>query len=37
MIANRPPLEDGELVLGDEPGLGWELDWDYIDRYRVNQ
>jgi L-alanine-DL-glutamate epimerase-like enolase superfamily enzyme len=37
MIANRPPLENGELVLGDEPGLGWELDWDYIDRYRVKQ
>lgn len=35
MIANRPPLEDGELVLGDQPGLGWELDWDYIGRYRV--
>jgi L-alanine-DL-glutamate epimerase-like enolase superfamily enzyme len=35
MIANRPRLENGELALGDAPGLGWELDWDYIDRYRV--
>lgn len=35
MIANRPRLERGELVLGSKPGLGWELDWDYISRYRV--
>jgi len=35
LIANRPPLEDGELVLSDAPGLGWELDHDYIDRHRV--
>lgn len=35
LIANRPPLEDGELVLTDEPGLGWVLDPDYIERYRV--
>jgi L-alanine-DL-glutamate epimerase-like enolase superfamily enzyme len=35
MIANRPRLEGGELVLSSKPGLGWELDWDYIGRYRV--
>lgn len=35
LIANRPPLEAGELVLSDAPGLGWELDWDYIGRYLV--
>lgn len=35
LIANRPRLEHGELVLGSEPGLGWELDWDYVGRYRV--
>jgi L-alanine-DL-glutamate epimerase-like enolase superfamily enzyme len=35
MIANRPPLEGGELVLGHAPGLGWDLDWDYINRHRV--
>jgi L-alanine-DL-glutamate epimerase-like enolase superfamily enzyme len=35
LIANRPSLEGGSLVLGDEPGLGWQLDWDYIERYRV--
>ncbi|MFV0407106.1 MAG: mandelate racemase/muconate lactonizing enzyme family protein [Propioniciclava sp.] len=37
LIANRPPLEDGHLVMGEAPGLGWELDWDYIDRYRLGQ
>lgn len=36
LIANRPPLVDGELVLSDRPGLGWELDWDYVERYKVS-
>jgi D-galactarolactone cycloisomerase len=35
LIANRPPLRDGEIELSDAPGLGWELDGDYIERYRV--
>ncbi len=35
LIANRPPLEDGELVLSDRPGLGWDLDWDYVEQHRV--
>ena len=35
LIANRPPLEDGELLLSDAPGLGWELNTDYIEQYRV--
>jgi L-alanine-DL-glutamate epimerase-like enolase superfamily enzyme len=37
LIANRPPLENGELVLSDEPGLGWVLDSDYIERYQVRR
>lgn len=36
LVANRPELEDGELPLSDEPGLGWQLDWDYIDRHRLD-
>lgn len=35
MISNRPELEDGYLTLSDAPGLGWELNWDYIDQYRA--
>jgi D-galactarolactone cycloisomerase len=35
IIANRPQLDNGELVLGTRPGLGWDLDWDYIERHRV--
>lgn len=35
MIANRPPLVDGTITLPHTPGLGWELDLDYIERYRV--
>lgn len=35
LVANRPPLVDGVIELPDGPGLGWELDLDYIDRFRV--
>lgn len=35
LIANRPPLVDGGITLPDRPGLGWELDEDYIRAYRV--
>jgi L-alanine-DL-glutamate epimerase-like enolase superfamily enzyme len=36
LVANRPPLRDGWVELSDAPGLGWELDGDYIDRYRIS-
>ncbi|MBB4663263.1 mandelate racemase/muconate lactonizing enzyme family protein [Conexibacter arvalis] len=35
LIANRPPLVDGAIALPTEPGFGWELDWEYVDRYRL--
>jgi D-galactarolactone cycloisomerase len=35
LIANRPKLRDGMIELSDAPGLGWELDEDYIARYRI--
>lgn len=34
--ANRPSLRDGQLELGVQPGLGWELDMDFVERYRVD-
>ena len=37
LIANRPKLEDGVLTLSDDPGLGWVLDDDYIEHYRVDR
>ena len=37
LIANRPALHDGMLELSYAPGLGWELDADYIDHHRVDQ
>jgi D-galactarolactone cycloisomerase len=36
LIANRPELEDGEFALPRGPGLGWELDQDFIDHHRVD-
>jgi L-alanine-DL-glutamate epimerase-like enolase superfamily enzyme len=35
LIANRPALRDGMLELSDRPGLGWELDEDFIARHTV--
>ncbi len=35
MIANRPELVDGKLTLPTRPGLGWELDREFVERYRV--
>jgi D-galactarolactone cycloisomerase len=37
LIANRPQLDGGLLTLPDGPGLGWALDWDYINRNRVSE
>jgi len=37
LIANRPALVDGQLPLPDAPGLGWELDWDYIAQHRLDR
>jgi len=36
LVANRPALVDGHIELSSAPGLGWELDLDYVDRYRVS-
>src|SRR5579872_3671879 len=33
--ANRPALREGLLELGTAPGLGWELDGEFVARYRV--
>jgi L-alanine-DL-glutamate epimerase-like enolase superfamily enzyme len=37
LITNRKPLENGHLILPEEPGLGWELDGDFIEKYRVDR
>jgi len=36
LIANRPKLKNGHMQLNDKPGLGWELDRDYISKYRIS-
>lgn len=37
LIANRPAFRDGRYTVPDGPGFGLHLDWDYIDRYRVER
>jgi len=36
LVANRPVLKQGHITLPDRPGLGWDLDEDYIAYYRVS-
>ncbi len=35
LIANRPQLVDGQMELPDAPGLGWELDREYLEAHAV--
>jgi len=35
LISNRPRLVDGLLELAGAPGLGWELDADFLEAHRV--
>lgn len=37
LVTNRAPMVGGELRLPDGPGLGWELDWDYIEHHRLDK
>ncbi len=36
LIANSPTLKGGRIQLPTSPGLGWELDQDYITKYRIS-
>ncbi|HZY15142.1 MAG TPA: mandelate racemase/muconate lactonizing enzyme family protein [Ramlibacter sp.] len=37
LIANRQPFNGGYYAVPQGPGLGLELDWEYINRYRSEQ
>lgn len=37
LLANRPKLKEGHIQLNDNPGLGWELDRDYINKFRISE
>lgn len=37
MVANPPTVEDGTIHLPDGPGLGIELDQDFIDAHRLEE
>lgn len=37
LVTNRGDLDNGEIVLSERPGLGWDLDWDYIQRHRLDK
>ncbi len=35
LVANPPQLVDGSYVLSERPGLGWQLDEDYIAAHQI--
>ncbi|HTW20942.1 MAG TPA: mandelate racemase/muconate lactonizing enzyme family protein [Mycobacteriales bacterium] len=37
LVVNRPTLSGGMLKLPDAPGLGWQLDWDYVAAHRADR
>ena len=37
LVANRPELVDGQLVLPTGPGLGWELDVEFLEAHRADR
>jgi len=37
LIANRPELVEGCFVLPESPGFGWELDEEFVSRYRIDR
>jgi D-galactarolactone cycloisomerase len=37
LVANPPELIDGYLHLTERPGLGWELDGEYIEAHRIDK
>jgi L-alanine-DL-glutamate epimerase-like enolase superfamily enzyme len=36
LIANRPNPKNGVIQIPQGPGFGLTLDWDMVERYRVN-
>lgn len=36
LIANRPDPVDGYYQVPDGPGWGVEIDWDFVERYRID-
>jgi D-galactarolactone cycloisomerase len=37
LVANRPAIVDGEVEAPRGPGLGWELDAEYIEHHRADR
>jgi D-galactarolactone cycloisomerase len=37
LLVNRPEVVDGTIALSQEPGFGWQLDEEYVERHRVDR
>ena len=35
LFRDNPQLRDGHLIIDDKPGFGLEVDWGFVERYRV--
>ena len=36
-ISNRAPIKDGIIAVPQGPGFGLELDWDKVNKYRLDR
>ena len=36
LFHEHPELRDGHLIFGDKPGFGLDIDWGFVDRYRIS-
>ena len=35
LFSDHPTLRDGHLEIGDKPGFGLDIDWAFVEKYRV--
>lgn len=36
LFAKKPEIKDGYLYLNESAGFGYDINWDFVDKYRVN-
>jgi L-alanine-DL-glutamate epimerase-like enolase superfamily enzyme len=35
LFHEHPELRDGHLIIGDKPGFGLEIDWDFVEKHKA--
>ena len=37
LFREKAEVSDGYLILNERPGFGYDINWDFVERYRVPQ